>query len=161
MIELYLTRAEDDRRRYGIDPGAWWRRRSWKSYASDAVVDGRELRFRRTGFLGRVASAEDAATGEVVAEWRRGRVTTSTRELRLRRAGRWWRPDWALADGSGEVVRFESRGWTGKEMRLLVDEEARIARPVLLFAAWLVACLVQDDASAAGAGATAAVVAGS
>jgi hypothetical protein len=158
MIELQLKRARDDRRRYGIDDRAWWRRRSWKSCASDAVVDGRELRFRRTGLLGRAATAEDAATGVVVAEWRSGWVTTSGAELRLRRSGGWWKSEWSLKDDSGDLVRFESRGWTGSEIRLLVDEDARVSRPVLLFAAWLVACLTQDDADAA-AGATAAVVA--
>jgi hypothetical protein len=161
MIELHVRRARDDRRRYAIDGDAWWRRQSWKAYTSDAVVDGRELRFSRTGLFGRAAIAEDAATGEVVAEWRRGRVMASGGELRLRRAGRWWKSEWALTSEDGDVVRFESRGWNGNEMRLVVDEHARLPRPVLLFSTWLVACLKQDDSSAAAAGASAAVVASS
>jgi hypothetical protein len=83
---------------------------------------------------------------------------TNLGELRLRRTGKWWRSEWALVDGSSQLVRFESRGWSGNEMRLVVDEQALLSRPVLLFTAWLVASLVRDDNSAA-AGASAAVVA--
>jgi hypothetical protein len=159
MIELVVTRVRGDRGRHALDGDAWWRRQRWRMYASDAVVDGRELRFVRTGWGGRVATAEDAVTGEVVAEWRDGRLAAGGRELRLRRAGRWWKGHWALADESGELVRFEARGWAGGEMRLLVEEDARLTRPVLLFAAWVVSFLRQDDSGAAAAGASAAVVA--
>jgi hypothetical protein len=157
MIEMQVTRARDDRRRYGLDEQAWWRRESWRSYTSHAVVDGRRLRFSRTGLFGRVATAEDAATGEVVAEWRSrgGRVSANGAELRLRRAGR-WKSAWALANDTSELVRLETRGWSGREMRLSVEPDARVSRVVLLFAAWLVACLAQDDSSAVAAAGTAA-----
>jgi hypothetical protein len=65
---------------------------------------------------------------------------------------------WALADHSSELVFFEARDWSSRDMRLLVEQDARVSRVVLLFTAWLVACLAQDESSAAGTAAVAATV---
>jgi hypothetical protein len=160
MTEMHITRAAGDRRRLALDDRAWWRRMSWRTYDAEASVDGRDLRFLRTGILRHVATAEDAVTGEVLARWqsRGGRVTDGAAELRLRRASM-WKGSWALGDESREVARYEPRGVSGGRMRVLVCDDASISRLMLLFAAWVVSCNVQDDGAAAATAASAAAVA--
>jgi hypothetical protein len=157
MIEVQIRRAKDDRRRYGIDDDAWWRRTSWLSYDSDAEVDGMRLQFSRTGMLRRAATARDAATGEVRAEWsaRGGRLALGDRELRLRRTGR-WRRKWSIVEGAGELARFEPEGRGA--MRVLVRPDVPVPRLLLLYGAWLVRCQTEDEDAAVAAGATTAAV---
>lgn len=131
------------------------------SYDSDAVVDGRRLRFRRRGLFRHVAIAEDAVTGEVLASWssKDRRLTTGLAELGLGRAGL-LRMAWVLTDGDAEVARFEPRGLGGSRMRVFAEPGAAgLTRLVLLFAAWLVACQVRDDSAAAAGATTAATTA--
>lgn len=157
--ELLVDKAPDDRRVRRLDDAAWWRRRSAFSSEVDAVLDGRELHFSRTGVLRRGAIAEDATTGEVAARWtqRDGVLTTADAVLRLRRASR-WKSRWSLSDARAELARFEPEGWTGSRLRIVLASDVPVDRLVLLFSAWLASSLANDDA--AGATASTSAVAG-
>jgi len=160
MVDLELTRAPGDRRKYVLEGIGSLRLEGFASRAATAEADGATWSFRRVGFWRRRIEAVDRL-GTVVGEFdphglrRGGTVSWAGRELMLRAASS-WRERYALGDGGRELALLDGKGWGRRPVRVRVDDVAAVEPGLLLFAAFVVRGLASDASSAAAGASTAA-----
>ena len=115
MIELELTRTEEDHRRYLLDAVGTLRLEGLFSRNATAETGDEYWHFARSGFWQRVMQATDAL-GTVVGEFvprdlrRGGTLRWGGREFTLRPASS-WRERYALAEGERELVLIDGKSW--------------------------------------------------
>jgi hypothetical protein len=160
MVDLELTRTQDDRRVYALEGVGSLRLEGLFARAATAAADGTSWRFARSRFWRRSIEATDAL-GRVAGEFeprglrRGGTVRWAGRELTLHPASS-WRERYALADGARELAVLDGKGWGRRPVKVTIDDSHPVDAGLLLFAAFVVRGLAEDAQGAAAAGASVA-----
>jgi len=155
MIDLVLTRDRDDRRRYVLDGFGSLRLEGLSRRRAGVETPVGRFAFRRPSVWGRRIEASDEA-GVVVGEYaprtmrRGGMVRWGERRFELR-ASSFWRTQYTLADGDRELLVVEGRGWGRRPVRMRLDPDAGLDATLVLFAAFVVHGIAQDDGAAVAA----------
>lgn len=157
MVDLKLTRTPGDRDRYSLAGVGTLRLEGVFSSRATAEAAGNRWQIARRGFW-RQLQATDAA-GDVVGTFDRrllggGTLCWRGRELALRRASM-WRERYALADGDREIALLNGKSWGHRPLTITVDDHTALDPGLLLYAAFVVRTLANDDS----AGAVAATIA--
>jgi hypothetical protein len=160
MRELQLARTPGDRRLYALEDVGTLRLEGWFSRRATIEAVGRSWSVARSGVLTTVIEARDvsgttAGTFRGRGLRRGGTLTWAGRDLTLRPAST-WRERYALADGDRELAVLEGRGWGRRPVRVLLADDADVDAGLLLFAAFVVRALAEDQSATAAGASTAA-----
>ena len=160
MIELELTRTQEDHRRYLLEGVGTLRLEGLFSRNATAETGNEYWDFARRGLWQRVIQATDAL-GTVVGEFvprdlrRGGTLGWDGRELTLRPASS-WRERYALAEGERELVLIDGKSWGRRPVKVTLPDPGAIEPGLLLFTAFIVRQLTVNADNASSAATTAA-----
>jgi hypothetical protein len=152
-VELELRRSDGDRRRYLLDGVGSIRLGGLLGRSAVAEADGRRWTLGRRGFWRTTVYADDA-TGVEVGRFeprsirRGGTLSWDGRELLLSPSSA-WRSRYALTEGEIELATFEGKGWGRRPVAVTLHGEGVQDPGLLLFAAFVVRGLAEDDGSSA------------
>jgi hypothetical protein len=155
MVELELSRTQEDRNLYAIEGVGTLRLHGLFTRRVTAEADGTSWEFARRGTWRRQVEATDR-TGAAIGEFeprglrRGGTVRWSGRELTLRPSSS-WRERYALVDEERVLAELEGKGWGRRPVKISLDDGAKLEPGLLLFTAFVVRGLAQDADTAAAA----------
>jgi hypothetical protein len=155
-VELQLTRASDDRRRYELPSVGRLHFGGWRSRNVMADAGRCSWQFARRGLFKAVVEATDDA-GDIVRAFRSrtfgrgGTLLWSGRELTLRSIS-FWHNRYLLVEGDRSLARIEGKGRGKRPVRVSVNDADSIDPGLLLFATFAVLVLARDEAAAVAAG---------
>jgi hypothetical protein len=157
--DLELTRVPGDRRLYRLAGIGTLRLQGLLGRSAVAESDGRSWKLGHRGFWQREVVATDDAGGvcgtfDPRSIRRGGTLRWGDRVLTLNPASA-WRERYELTEDDRALALLDGKGWGKRPVRLTLEEQ--LDPGLALFATFVVRGLAEDNSSAAGGAATAAI----